>query len=42
MLLLVEFTFHGEKIVSLVAIFSVVTQRSPHLRDDTKNGCVTD
>ena len=29
-------------IVCYTAVFSVVTQRSSPLRDDTKNGCVAD
>ena len=30
------------KIVSLAAVFSIVTQRSSPQRDDTKNGCKGD
>ena len=32
----------SSSIVCYTAVFSVVTQRSSALRDDTKNGCVAD
>ena len=33
---------YSANIVCYTAVFSVVTQRSSPLRDDTKNGCVAD